>query len=71
MLERDTDGNPKHRTAAQLFDPANDGKETEFERLLYQAFDERPDPQQLWKILKRKLQMADPDFGPRQAKYID
>ena len=26
---------------------------------------------QLVKILKRKLQMSDPDFGPRQAKYID
>ena len=54
-----------------LFDTANDGKESEFERRLYKAFEESKDPEQLIKILKRKLTMGDREMGSQQAKYLD
>ena len=54
-----------------LFDESYDGKESNFERQLYQAFEESPDPEQLIKILKRKLTMGDREMGTQQAKYLD
>ena len=41
--------------------------ETDFEKLLYRTFEESPDPMQLIKILRRKLQIIDPANG---AKYV-
>ena len=71
ILERDEHGKPKQRTTEMLFDTANDGKESEFERRLYKAFEESKDPEQLIKILKRKLTMGDREMGSQQAKYLD
>lgn len=55
-------GRPKHRTVEMLFDKSKEhGKEADFERTLYEAFKESPDPLQLMKILKRKLKGNDKD----------
>ena len=68
---KDKNGVLIHKTPEVFLNEPYISEENDFERLLYRTFEDCPDPKQLIKILRKKLQSIDKVNGAKYVEILD